>query len=79
MHDVIPFLGTILAIAAVGGTLLLALAWIIGDYRLKLRETALKRQMIERGMSVEEIKEILHISTTNGPGSAFSNASRAED
>jgi hypothetical protein len=79
MHDLIPFLGTILAIVAVGGGLLLGLAWIIGDFALKLRETGLKRQMIERGMSVEEIGEVLHISATNGPASALSNASRVED
>ena len=79
MHDVIPFLGTILAIVAVGGGLLLGLAWIIGDFSLKLRETALKRQMIERGMSVEEIREVLHISATSSPASAFSSASRVAD
>ena len=55
--------GPFIALVAVVGGLLVPLAAIIGGLTYKYRklqvEAALKQQMIERGMSAGEIKEVL--------------------
>ena len=66
--------GPFIALVAVVGGLLMPLVAIIGGLTYKHRklhlEAALKQQMIERGMSAEEIKEVL------GAGSAHRKCSR---
>ena len=55
--------GPFIALVALVGGLLIPLVAIIGGLMYKHRklqvEAALKQQMIERGMSAEEIKEVL--------------------
>jgi hypothetical protein len=58
--------GPFIALVAIVGGLLIPLAAIIGTFTYKHRrlhvEAALKQQMIERGMSAEEIREVLQAS-----------------
>ena len=55
--------GPFIALVSVVGGLLIPLAAIIGGLTYKCRklqvEAALKQQMIERGMSADEIKEVI--------------------
>jgi hypothetical protein len=58
--------GPFIALVAVVGGLLIPLVVIVGGLMYKHRklqvEAALKQQMIERGMSADEIKEVLGAS-----------------
>jgi hypothetical protein len=66
--------GPFIALVAVVGGLLIPLVAIVGGLMYKDRkvqvESALKQQMIERGMSADEIKEVL------GAGKAHRKCSR---
>src|SRR5690348_6907429 len=61
-----------ITLVAIVGGLLVPLTAIIGAFTYKHRrlhvEAALKQQMIERGMSVEEIKEVLAASMSRKAG-----------
>ena len=66
--------GLILITAVVGGfafLLISALAGIITDHLLKIREsnnaTQLKQDMLDRGMSADEIKIVLDAGTNTRP------------
>jgi hypothetical protein len=69
--------GPFIALVAVVGGLLIPLVAIIGGLTYKCRklqvEAALKQQMIERGMSVDEIKEVIGASRS---GKAHPKCSR---
>ena len=69
--------GPFITLVAVVGGLLIPLVAIIGGLTYKHRkfqvEAALKQQMIERGMSADEIKEVLGAGR---PGKAHSKCSR---
>jgi hypothetical protein len=58
--------GPFIALVAVVGGLLIPLVGIIGGFTYKCRklqvEAALKQQMIERGMSADEISEVIGAS-----------------
>ncbi len=70
--------GSFIALVATVGGLLIPLVAIIGGLAYKHRrlsvEATLKQLMIERGMSAEEIKEVLQASV---PEKAARNGSRA--
>jgi hypothetical protein len=69
--------GPFIALVATVGGLLIPLVAIIGGLTYKYRklqvEAALKHQMIERGMSAEEIKEVIGASRS---GEAHRKCSR---
>ena len=69
--------GPFIALVAVVGGLLIPLVAIIGGLMYKHRklqvEAALKQQMIERGMSAAEIKEVIEASMS---GKAHRKCSR---
>ena len=69
--------GPFIALVAVVGGLLIPLVAIIGGLTYKHRklqvEAALKQQMIERGMSADEIKEVIGAARS---GKAHRNCSR---
>ena len=69
--------GHFIALVAVVGGLLIPLVAIIGGLTYKHRklqvEAALKQQMIERGMSADEIKEVIGASRS---GKAHRKCSR---
>jgi hypothetical protein len=69
--------GPFISLVAVVGGLLIPLVAIIGGLMYKHRklqvEAALKQQMIERGMSADEIKEVLGASRS---GKAHRQCSR---
>ena len=69
--------GPFIALVALVGGLLIPLVAIIGGLMYKHRklqvEAALKQQMIERGMSADEIKEVIGASRS---GKAHRNCSR---
>jgi hypothetical protein len=73
MHDFITEIGAdyFIGLVAIVGGLLIPLTAIIGGLLYKHRrlsvEAALKQQMIERGMSAEEIKEVLQASIADKP------------
>jgi hypothetical protein len=52
---------------AVGGGLLIPLIWIIADFTFKNRELALKQEMLERGMTAEQIVQVLKASNSASP------------
>jgi hypothetical protein len=64
--------GAFIALIAIVGGLLVPLTAIIGAFTYKHRrlhlEAALKQQMIERGMSAEEIREVLQASMSRKTG-----------
>jgi hypothetical protein len=64
--------GGFIALVAVMGGLLIPLTAIIAAFMYQHRqlnvEAALKQQMLERGMSVEEIKEVLEASISGRRG-----------
>ncbi len=51
--------GELIALVAISGGLLCGTVAIIGDYWHKIQETALKRDMLSRGMTAEEIRVVL--------------------
>ena len=69
--------GPFITLVAVVGGLLIPLVAIIGGLMYKHRklqlEAALKQQMIERGMSADEIKEVIRAGRS---GKAHRNCSR---
>jgi hypothetical protein len=74
--------GPFIALVAVVGGLLIPLAAIIGGLTYKYRklqvEAALKQQMIERGMSADEIKEVLGAGRSGKAHRTCSRMSRRE-
>ena len=69
--------GPFIALVSVVGGLLIPLSAIIGGLTYKHRklqvEAALKQQMIERGMSADEIQEVIRAAK---PGKAHRTCSR---
>lgn len=57
---------------AVGGAFATAIAGVVGTLWYKIRKTLsendLKRTMVERGMSAEEIERVLAANTPDGKG-----------
>jgi hypothetical protein len=55
--------GTLIALVAVAGGMLIPILWVIGEWAFKLRrlhiEASLKQQMIEQGMSADDIVKVL--------------------
>jgi hypothetical protein len=51
--------GQIIALVAVGGGLLIALSAIIGGFWHHARLTSLKQDMVNRGMSADEIRAVI--------------------
>jgi hypothetical protein len=72
-----------IGLVAVVGGLLIPLVAIIGACTYKHRrlsvEAALKQQMIERGMSADEIKEVLQASMSDKAGRRCSRANPARE
>jgi hypothetical protein len=71
--------GEFIALVSVVGGLMIPLVAIIGGLMYKHRklnvEAALKQQMIERGMSSDEIKEVLQASISDKPRRGCSRTS----
>ena len=59
--------GELIGLVAVIGGLLCGLVGIIGHFWHENRQTALKRDMIERGMSAEEIQAVLWAGSVHKP------------
>jgi hypothetical protein len=80
MHEFVSEIGpdNFIGLVAIVGGLLIPLAAIIGAFVYKCRrlsvEATLKQVMIERGMSADEIKEVLQASITDRPNRRCSRA-----
>jgi hypothetical protein len=59
--------GELIGLVAVVGGLLCGIVSIIGHFWHENRETALKRDMVERGMSAEEIQAVLYAGAGRKP------------
>jgi len=85
MHDFISEFGPerFIGLVAVVGGLLIPIVAIIGGLIYKHRrlsvEAALKQQMIERGMSADEIRAVLEASVSDKPDSKCSRAERSAE
>ncbi len=51
--------GEIIGFIAVGGGMLCGIVAIAGNYWLKIRQVEIKEEMLNRGMSAEDIKTVL--------------------
>jgi hypothetical protein len=75
--------GAFIAVIAVIGTFLIPIAAIIGGLIYKHRklqvEAALKHEMIERGMSADEIQQVLEASTSARGRRRHCGTSRARE
>jgi hypothetical protein len=84
MHEFIEQIGSdnFLGLVAIVGALLIPIVALIGAFTYKCRrlgvEATLKQLMIERGMSADEIKEVLQASIADKPcrGRAIREPSR---
>ncbi len=80
--------GLLIGLIAVSGGLLIGLAAVVGhflvDYRQVYLEAALKQQMLDRGMTAEEIKEVCQVPLASasrsecGRGGRLRRGSRCE-
>ena len=65
MHDVIARIrpDELIGLTAVVGTILVALTWVVAYYWRKVRqveaETALKNELVQRGLSVADIERVM--------------------
>jgi hypothetical protein len=70
--------GPFISLVSIVGGLMIPLVAIIGGFMYKSRklhlEAALKQQMLDRGMSAEEIRDVLAASITDKPRQKCSRA-----
>ncbi len=62
--------GELIGLVAVGGGLLCGIVAIIAGSWFKMREIALKEEMVNRGMSAEDIRMVLDGGAKSGCGHA---------
>jgi hypothetical protein len=69
--------GEIIGLVAVAGGLLIAMSAVVGGFWFQARLTALKQDMVSRGMSADEIRAVIDAGSKHAAGGRGRHSCRA--